>query len=542
MRTLNIARTVALVMFLWTVFCLLMLNPPEPQDYIQQLTPLRFRGEHSASYPRPLADTYCHSWDRPGEPNVWTDRPSAYAVKKIEDFGWTRVNSASEARVVSYRNNYNPSLTDARITTKRKPSDLENAEGLFFAPKEAAMLFTRMYFYGDENFLNFQAAVLGVDYACPGQILNHVPGASAFCRKDLIQHYMRDYQKRYKAKGLDHCYTRSITPKSYILSETDHCQQFLNELETALTKYSEDSMPIEWITKNARRHKGYGIDLIDYKAAQHFLSLYSQSGGSCERPLESHKHLIAQQYINNPATIDGRKFDFRIFAMIANVDPFIVLWAPENGHTRVSDTVFNKTSSDFTTHITANVAGTNEGALEYLKERRFNLRELARFFAAELGDPDKWLDEVAFPQVKSILIHMFRASQQNLLVKRTGLMEFYGVDFMLDEKLENFYLLEANRRPDVQEKNPDLQYREDQLIQDFAFIAEHLVETGVTTFNPDEFYPYLQAFKPLIDETKKDPYFGVLPEECRVPFKEFNPEMETDPMIDSLLLYLKEFN
>lgn len=444
--------------------------------------------------------------------------------------------------MVKFRDVYNPSLIGARTDMKNKPSDLETAEGLFFAPKEAAFIFTRMYFYGDENFVNHQAAVLGVDYACPGQLFNHVPGSSAFCRKDLIQHYMRDYQLRYKKLGLSHCYTRSITPKSYILSETDHCQQFLGELEAALVKYTPDNMPIEWITKNARRHKGYGIDLIDYKGAQQFLDLYKQSGASCERPLESHKHLIAQQYINNPALIDGRKFDFRVFCMIANVDPFVVLWAPENGHTRVSDTVFDKTSTDFTTHITANVAGTKEGVLEYLKERRFNLRELASFFSEELGDPDKWLSEVAFPQIKEILIHMFRASQQNLLVKRTGLMEFYGVDLLFDDELQNFYLLEANRRPDVQEKNPNLQYREDQLLQDFASIAEYLVSSGVTTFNTAEILPRLVAFKPLIDETRKDPYFGVLTDECSITFKDHNPELPIDPMIDSLILYLDEFN
>jgi len=41
--------------------------------------------------------------------------------------------------------------------------------------------------------------------------------------------------------------------------------------------------------------------------------------------------------------------------LIVQVNPLIVLWAPENGHSRVSDVQFDATSSDFTTHITANV-------------------------------------------------------------------------------------------------------------------------------------------------------------------------------------------
>jgi len=48
-------------------------------------------------------------------------------------------------------------------------------------------------------------------------------------------------------------------------------------------------------------------------------------------------NIIAQQYIYNPALIEKRKFDFRVFVIIANIDPLIALWAPENGHSRLSD-------------------------------------------------------------------------------------------------------------------------------------------------------------------------------------------------------------
>ena len=41
--------------------------------------------------------------------------------------------------------------------------------------------------------------------------------------------------------------------------------------------------------------------------------------------------------------------------LIAQVNPLVVLWAPENGHSRLSDVEFDAHSSDFTTHITANV-------------------------------------------------------------------------------------------------------------------------------------------------------------------------------------------
>lgn len=129
---------------------------------------------------------------------------------------------------------------------------------------------------------------------------------------------------------------------------------------------------------------------------------------------------------------------------------------------------------------------------------------------------------MAFPQVKEILIHMFRATQQNFLIKRTGFLEFYGVDFILDNTLQNFFLLESNRRPDVQEKNRNLQYREDMLLEDFSTIAEYFLKNSQHKINTDEIFKKLSAFRPLIDETKSDPYFGLLSEECKVPFKDFN--------------------
>jgi len=46
--------------------------------------------------------------------------------------------------------------------------------------------------------------------------------------------------------------------------------------------------------------------------------------------------------------------------VIANVNPLVVLWAPENGHIRLSDLEFDPTSSDFTAHVTANVHAETE--------------------------------------------------------------------------------------------------------------------------------------------------------------------------------------
>ncbi|CAG9335444.1 unnamed protein product [Blepharisma stoltei] len=533
---------ILILICIWSV--VLIFSIPKPQSDIQ--APLLIKtnakiGENSLTFPHSEPGSYCDSWKNTKTKTVWTDRPSAYSSLKLIDFGWNMLKSNKNGKALQFINPNNLNYDETEWKTVSKAQFQETNEALFLIPKEANVIFTRMYWYGDSDNNNIQTARLGIDYACPGQIFNHIPGASAFCRKDYLQEYILDYQRRYASLGLFHCFTGSLTPKSYIMNEPEHCKAFIDELERQTDKFNSKNMPIEWILKSPLQHKGYGIQLIDFEKANYYINLYRgnlRKEINCYNVAEEDKHLIAQKYISNPALIQGRKFDFRVFAIIINSDPLVALWAPENGHTRLSDQEFDKLSSDFTTHITANVAGANPDSLEFLKSYRFNLREIAYYFRDILGDHEAWLERVAFPQIKKNLIHMFRSTQQNFLIKRIGLMEFYGVDFIMNDTLENIYLLESNRRPDVQEKNPNLQYREDMLLEDFSTVAEYFLKTGANSINTNEIFRSLKAFKPLIDETKNDPYFGVLPIECRIPFKDLNTNLPTDPMIAPLKHYV----
>ena len=72
-------------------------------------------------------------------------------------------------------------LDFVRTTKSKQPSGLEHDKGLYFINTKATFIFTRMYHYTKKHSdANDQTARLGIDYACPSQLLNHVPGASAF--------------------------------------------------------------------------------------------------------------------------------------------------------------------------------------------------------------------------------------------------------------------------------------------------------------------------------------------------------------------------
>ena len=135
--------------------------------------------------------------------------------------------------------------------------------------------------------------------------MNHVPGASAFSRKDFLQYYLRDYQMRYELAGVGNCYNRSVTPTSYILSWPTHCSKVMEILREKTRKFDEESWPLEYIMKDAVRHKGYGIKLVTYQYAQSLLEAYDSKKGqySCDRLRSDDKSVIMQQYISTPALV-----------------------------------------------------------------------------------------------------------------------------------------------------------------------------------------------------------------------------------------------
>lgn len=228
------------------------------------------------TFPKSPPNTYCDVWRqkyRTFGKTVWFDRPSAYSAKRIvKHGGWKEVESPDTAigrKFDGRENDLNNLREDVQIS---RPSSFESDKGLYYASPEARFIFTRMYFYKDANEENSQTARLGIDYACPGQILNHVPGASGFCRKDYMQMYLKAYKAKYLEDSNPQCY-QDVTPKSYILTDADHCEEYLDVIKDLIDEYGEN-LPIRYIHKNSVRHKGYGIELVDYAYATKLLAKY----------------------------------------------------------------------------------------------------------------------------------------------------------------------------------------------------------------------------------------------------------------------------
>ena len=71
---------------------------------------------------------------------------------------------------------------------------------------------------------------------------------------------------------------------------------------------------------------------------------YGKKCGSIKRDY------IIQKYIENPLLIYNKKFDFRVYMLIANMNPLVVLY--HDGFLRVTLNNYNITSNDPSKHIT----------------------------------------------------------------------------------------------------------------------------------------------------------------------------------------------
>jgi len=145
--------------------------------------------------------------------------------------------------------------------------------------------------------------------------------------------------------------------------------------------------------------------------------------------------------------------------LIASTNPVIAYY--HNGFLRVSlhkyDVNSNEKSVLLTnTHLSKkffNIAAT-EGSYNGLNEQQlkdfqmWTLEDLQGYLLEQgLVTDNNWLENHFRPEFKRAMIHLIRMSQEPFL-KRSQIFELYGVDFMLDDNLDLWYI-ETNSGPSL---------------------------------------------------------------------------------------------
>lgn len=312
---------------------------------------------------------------------------------------------------------------------------------------------------------------IGSHFLCDGQRYNHIPGHEHFVNKDEMGRLNRDYGLHYTDRK--HCFDSwEFMPETLDLSDPEECVEFFERM-------NKDSDPgtIKWIKKKARgSHNAEGIEIVTLETIERLNRRYQQ-GARCDT---IHDQYIVQKYIGNPLLLAGKKFDFRVYMVIASMDPLIILY--HDGFLRVSLLDFDQRSNDTMAHVTntqlakdmldRNKASEREKE-ETMAKQMWTFPAFESFMIEQGKVQPGWLDGYVRRVMKEKMLHLTRMVYEQLL-RHPGVYELFGVDFMFDEDLK-LWFLEVNRSPAMQATTEEKGRIQSKMTQDILEIELTLI-------------------------------------------------------------------
>ncbi|EAX02094.1 tubulin tyrosine ligase-like family, member 13, isoform CRA_a [Homo sapiens] len=256
------------------------------------------------------------------------------------------------------------------------------------------------------------------------QKINHFPGMTEICRKDLLA---RNLNRMYKLYPSEY----NIFPRTWCLPADYGDFQSYGRQRKART----------YICKPDSGCQGRGIFITRNP-----------------REIKPGEHMICQQYISKPLLIDGFKFDMRVYVLITSCDP-LRIFTYEEGLARFATTPYMEPSHNNLDNVCMHLTNyainkhnenfVRDGAVGskrklstlniWLQEHSYNPGEL-------WGDIEDIIIKTII-SAHSVLRHNYRTCFPQYLNGGTcACFEILGFDILLDHKLKP-WLLEVNHSP-----------------------------------------------------------------------------------------------
>ena len=253
-------------------------------------------------------------------------------------------------------------------------------------------------------------------------------------------------------------------PASYLLSNKTQCIKFFKIFNS--NKYLEEKkkFPVIYVLKvGALKHSGLGVHLVDGEKEVFLRKLYD-NGNKCGIVTENYQ---LQKYIPNPLLIQGRKFDFRIYMLIASTNPLIVYY--HDGHLRISIHEYDPdskikgvhlTNMHMAKHITQKLdQGEKWNGMtkdQIVDSQAWTMERLQEYLLESGKVNDKnWLENDLRQKMKKAMVHIVNMTKYSFW-NRTNTYQLMGVDFILDDDLK-LWFIEANTKPGYGGGSPDIE-------------------------------------------------------------------------------------
>ena len=331
----------------------------------------------------------------------------------------------------------------------------ENETSLFDIDIRTTLYFTRIGLFFSKD--------MGKQFACLSQATNHIAGNLVISRKSIIAAAANLYVKRYKEKP--QCFNETTYfPKTWLLRKQDECKDFFEILNSQEYQQLKAERTIVYIRKIGRLvHMGEGVQPVNEEEEAHLRSLYG-NGELCGQVVGDY---LVQHYIHNPLLLNGHKFDFRMYLLVASTNPLIAYY--HDGFLRVSISPYDVTSDDkkvlltnlgLSHEITSQASkgilynGMDSEGIKHAQQWTFERLQDYLLEKGIINDPN-WLDNHLRPDFKKAMIHLMRISSR-YFQKNSALFELYGVDFMLDTELR-LWFIEGNNGPGLDGYSKDVE-------------------------------------------------------------------------------------
>ncbi|XP_040885483.1 tubulin polyglutamylase ttll6 [Toxotes jaculatrix] len=254
------------------------------------------------------------------------------------------------------------------------------------------------------------------------QKINHFPGMSEICRKDLLARNMNRMLK--------------LFPKDYNIFPRTWC---LPADYSDFQAYTRAKKSKTYICKPDSGCQGKGI----------FITKSSKD-------IPPGEHMICQVYISRPFIVDGYKFDLRIYVLVTSCDPFSIFMFKE-GLARFCTTQYNEPThgnvDDVCMHLTN--YSINKHSENFVRDEdtgsKRKLSTLNKLLESSSCNTEKMWNDIEDVIIKTlisahpILKHNYHTCFPNHTTA-SACFEILGFDVLLDHRLRP-WVLEVNHSP-----------------------------------------------------------------------------------------------
>ena len=188
-----------------------------------------------------------------------------------------------------------------------------------------------------------------------------------------------------------------------------------------------------------------------YRHIDYYTLLKQNTNNKEKKKHYQSKKIILQKYIEKPFLYKGRKFDVRIWVLLAHNMKVYVF---KEGHLKATSSLFSLEDKNFFVHLTN--YSVQKYSNDFGKEEIGNEISFDSFEKCLKEDYDLDINVRKFfmNKFRKIIEISMKAVKKNININsRKGSFEIFGYDFMLDEEL-NPYLIEINTNPGLEISSP----------------------------------------------------------------------------------------